>query len=120
MIEAFKSLLNEADKILITTHKSPDGDAVGSSVACYEFLKACGKNPFVLLPDTPSQNLMPFLNGVDYCFYEDGFDYSSFELVFCLDYNHIFRVGEEMSTIFEGLHIGGPSRRLSFIFGHSS
>ena len=26
-----------------------------------------------------------------------------FELVFCLDYNHIFRVGEDMSLIFEGL-----------------
>tara|TARA_Y100001933_G_C18993987_1_gene561729 strand:+ start:215 stop:1192 length:978 start_codon:yes stop_codon:yes gene_type:complete len=103
MVETFKSLLSNAQEILITTHKSPDGDAVGSSVACYEFLKACGKNPFVLLPDTPSQILMPFLNGVDYGFYEDGFDYSSFELVFCLDYNHTFRVGEEMSTIFEGL-----------------
>ena len=103
MVETFKSFLSESKDILITTHKSPDGDAVGSSVACYEFLRACGKNPVILFPDPPSQNLMPFLNGVDYCFYEDGFDASSFELVFCLDYNHTFRVGEEMSTIFEGL-----------------
>ena len=103
MVETFKSFLSTAQKILITTHKSPDGDAVGSSVACYEFLKACGKKPFILFPDSPSENLMPFLDGVEYSFYEKGFDISSFELVFCMDYNHTFRVGEEMSTIFEGL-----------------
>ena len=47
MIETFKKLLNDADKVLVTSHKSPDGDAVGSSVACYEFLKSIGKDPYL-------------------------------------------------------------------------
>ena len=101
MIETFKSLLKDADKILITTHKSPDGDAIGSAVACYEFLKSIDKSPFILLPDPPASNLMSFLDDTSYSFFGD-FDQnlSDFELVFCLDYNHMYRVGEEMSKIF--------------------
>ena len=30
--------------ILITTHKNPDGDAVGSSLGWYNFLKKLGKS----------------------------------------------------------------------------
>ena len=104
MIETFKNLLSESDRILITSHKSPDGDAIGSSVACYEFLKSIGKEPFILLPDPPAQNLLSFLENVDFSFYKDFvLDYKEFDLVFCLDYNHQYRVGEEMSNIFEEL-----------------
>jgi bifunctional oligoribonuclease and PAP phosphatase NrnA len=104
MIETFKKLLNDANKVLVTSHKSPDGDAIGSSVACYEFLKSIGKSPFILLPDPPASNLMCFLDDVDYSFYANHtIDPSSFDLVFCLDYNHEYRVGEEMSAIFEQL-----------------
>jgi len=101
MIETFKSFLKDADKILITTHKSPDGDAIGSAVACYEFLKSIDKSPFILLPDPPASNLMSFLDDVAYTYFID-FDQSlsDFELVFCLDYNHEYRVGEEMAKIF--------------------
>ena len=40
MIDKIKTALAQSKKLLITTHKSPDGDAIGSSVACYHFLKA--------------------------------------------------------------------------------
>jgi phosphoesterase RecJ-like protein len=38
-------------KILITTHKNPDGDAVGSSLGWYNFLKGMGKSVKVLYRD---------------------------------------------------------------------
>ena len=105
MIETFKSLIAGANKILITSHKSPDGDAIGSSVACYELLKALNKNPYILLPDEPAQNMMSFLEGSEYCFYADHqLDFSTFDLAFCLDYNHEYRVGEEMSVVFNQLN----------------
>ena len=31
--------INKAEKIAIVTHKSPDGDAVGSSLGLYHFLQ---------------------------------------------------------------------------------
>jgi len=104
MIETFKSFIAEAKKVLITTHKSPDGDAIGSAVACYHYMKSQGKSVFILLPDLPSQNVMCFLEGLDYSDYSNfSEDLSAFDLTFCLDYNHDYRVGEEMSKIFEQL-----------------
>ena len=41
--EAF-ALLEEKDNILILTHRTPDGDAVGSMFALYYTLKEMGKN----------------------------------------------------------------------------
>ena len=48
MAELLKSL---SGKILITTHKNPDGDAIGSSVGWRNFLKKLGKNVKVILRD---------------------------------------------------------------------
>lgn len=35
--------IDSAHNILITTHVSPDGDAIGSSLALYHFIKTRGK-----------------------------------------------------------------------------
>jgi len=100
MNNAFLTRINNARKILITTHKSPDGDAIGSSVACAHFLKAQNKEVLILLPDLPAKNLMSFLDDIPFLVYDDFSEQqSSFDLMMCLDYNHTFRVGEEMEKI---------------------
>ncbi len=48
MIDKLKTALAQSKKILITTHKSPDGDAIGSSVAWFHFLKSQGKEASIL------------------------------------------------------------------------
>ncbi len=35
--------INKANSIVILTHENPDGDAIGSSLAMYNILKAYGK-----------------------------------------------------------------------------
>ena len=51
-LEKAAELINSADKICITSHRSPDGDAIGSSLAMYHFLKGIGKeNVQVILPN---------------------------------------------------------------------
>lgn len=35
--------INKANSIVILTHENPDGDAMGSSLALYNALKAYGK-----------------------------------------------------------------------------
>ena len=95
MIETFKKLLQNSNRVLVTSHKSPDGDAVGSSVACYEFLKSIGKEPFVLLPDPPASNLMPYLEGVDYSFYENhNLDFSQFVKI-CTSFSPLSQLWKE-------------------------
>ena len=38
--------------IVITTHRSPDGDALGSSIALYDRLKAKGHNVNIIVPNS--------------------------------------------------------------------
>ena len=44
-------LISNSQTILITCHKSPDGDAIGSSLGWAEFLRARGKDTVVIVPD---------------------------------------------------------------------
>ena len=50
-INAVKELLDKNERILIFSHKNPDGDAVGSSLALYQCLKNMGKDVSVVLPN---------------------------------------------------------------------
>ncbi len=40
----FKALLKKSNNIVIVTHYNPDGDAMGSSLALYNYLAKVGKN----------------------------------------------------------------------------
>ena len=44
-------LISTAETILITCHKSPDGDAIGACLGWAEYLRAIGKDPVVVVPD---------------------------------------------------------------------
>lgn len=47
----FKALLKKSDNIVIVTHFNPDGDAMGSSLALYNYLQKTGKNVSVITPN---------------------------------------------------------------------
>jgi len=47
----FKALLKKSDNIVIVTHFNPDGDAMGSSLALYNYLLKTGKNVSVITPN---------------------------------------------------------------------
>ncbi|MBW2263981.1 MAG: DHH family phosphoesterase [Deltaproteobacteria bacterium] len=48
--DSFLISIREAGSVLLTTHRSPDGDAVGSSLAAAHMLEALGKNVVVWIP----------------------------------------------------------------------
>lgn len=50
-LESIKKYLEEAGKIILTSHIHPDGDAIGSCLALYHFLKREGKEVQVVLDD---------------------------------------------------------------------
>ena len=50
-ISAAKELIYEAQKIAIITHTSPDGDAMGSALGMFQFLKQLDKDATVVFPD---------------------------------------------------------------------
>ncbi|HKT68286.1 MAG TPA: hypothetical protein VJP83_02560, partial [Terriglobales bacterium] len=49
-----KEVLNEIgrrDRFLLTSHARPDGDAVGSVLACWQMLRRLGKQAQVVMAD---------------------------------------------------------------------
>ena len=49
--QKLKKALKNAQNIVIVTHWSPDGDAMGSSLGLYHFLVKMGKKPQVVVPN---------------------------------------------------------------------
>lgn len=62
-IEKFKRLIEKHDKIVLTCHMRPDGDAIGSSLGLCHLLRALGKEAHVVVPDRLPRSLC-FLPGV--------------------------------------------------------
>ena len=50
-IEHVEKWFEKADDIVIVTHVSPDGDAIGSSLGLYHFLSSQGKTVHVVVPN---------------------------------------------------------------------
>jgi len=102
--EELKALLSHPKKILLTTHKSPDGDAIGSSLALYHYLKAQGHDVYVSVPDD-MPDFLNWLPGSDkfIIFYRRKKKFEEIlnnaDIVFALDYNHFKRTGDEMAKL---------------------
>ena len=92
------NLLNEPKDIVIVGHKNPDGDAVGSCLGLYFFLKKLGHNPTVIVPnDFP--DFLKWLPGSEtILIYEKNSEQSESciseaDLIFTLDFNSLGRIG---------------------------
>ena len=46
-------LINKSSTILVLTHESPDGDAIGSAMAMYQVLKNMNKTVDIVIPEIP-------------------------------------------------------------------
>ena len=105
-------LISDAQTILITCHKSPDGDALGSSLGWAEYLRSLGKEPVVIVPDQYPDFLLWTPNTekiVRYDKHREKCDmlFKIADLVFCLDYNTPSRV-EDM----EQALVSSPAARV--------
>lgn len=98
-IFAIQQLLATPKKIAIIPHRSPDGDAMGSTLALYHFLLKLNHQAVVIAPnDFP--NFLAWLPGSEtVLIYENDKEKCSkiileSEIVFCLDFNALHRTGE--------------------------
>ena len=92
-------LISDAQNIIITCHKSPDGDALGSSLGLAEYLRQLGKESTIIVPDQYPDFLSWMPNTekiVRYDKHKERCDllFRIADLVFCLDYNTPSRVDE--------------------------
>lgn len=99
-------------KIVITMHQKPDGDAMGAALGLFHFLKKLGHDAVVVSPT----NWAKFLNWIPGC--KQVFDFEkniakvqpvveSASLIFCLDFNAFHRTKkmEEVLLNYSGTRI---------------
>ncbi|MCT4582949.1 MAG: DHH family phosphoesterase [Flavobacteriales bacterium] len=101
----YEKLAEQKQQIIITSHRSPDGDAIGSSLALYHYLVKKGHDVQVVVPDA-FPDFIAWLPGTDRILvYDDQKDkvetaIANATIVFCLDYNDLSRIGE-LATVVE-------------------
>ena len=105
-------LISNANNILITCHKSPDGDAIGATLAWAEYLTSIGKEPTMIVPDQFPDFLTWLPNSqkiVRYDRHREKCDmlFKIADLIFCLDYNTPSRVDEMEQSL-----VNSPANRV--------
>lgn len=98
-IQAIQLLLSTPKKIAIIPHRSPDGDAMGSTLGLYHFLLKNNHQPVVISPNE-FPDFLAWLPGSETVkiFEKDKKNCTKIlekaELIFTLDFNALHRVGE--------------------------
>ena len=97
--------IQAASYIVITAHKSADGDSIGSSLGLLHFIEKLGKKAVICHPDK-APDFLYWLDTTNILLMEDNPEevaaaIKKADLIFCLDYNTISRVGPEMQVLLE-------------------
>lgn len=96
--------IDKASKIVISTHVSPDGDAIGSSLGLWHYLKNSGKDVTIVVPNDFPQ-FLKWMPGVeDIVIFDKNEEEASkiseaADLFFCLDYNEPHRTAMYKDTL---------------------
>jgi phosphoesterase RecJ-like protein len=98
-ILAIQELLSTPKKVAIIPHRSPDGDAMGSTLGLYHFLKKLNHEVVVIAPNEFPDFLSWLPSSEQVLIYEKDKEKASAiileaDLVFTLDFNALHRTGE--------------------------
>ncbi len=94
--EEYLEELSRPKKIIITTHHKPDGDALGSSLGLYHWLKGKGHEVNVVLSSDFPDFLSWMPGFADLIYFPDQPEesqklFDEAEIIFCLDYSALSR-----------------------------
>jgi len=98
-IATVKSIFSKAQKIVIVPHKNPDGDAIGSTLALYGFLRGKGQQVHIIAPNDHPKFLKWMPGNGDIINFEWETQRAQRLLqeatvIFTLDFNDLSRVGQ--------------------------
>ena len=99
-----KNLITYPKRVVITTHRGPDGDAMGSSLAMFHFLNKIGHSVNVITPNGYANFLHWMPGNKDVLIYEENEQKAQeitkdADLIFLMDFSHISRIADFADTI---------------------
>ena len=92
------SVISSAQHVVLLTHQSPDGDAMGSSLAMYHYIKSLDKEAQVIVPNA-FPDFLAWMPGADTVLFYDAqtaeanSSLEEADLVICTDFNAPSRIG---------------------------
>ena len=100
-----RSLIADADSIVLCCHQNADGDALGAMLGWGEVLRQMGKDPLMVVPDQYPDYLLWLPNTEKVVRYDKRRDYVNTvlkiaDLVFCLDFNSDKRHDDMADALF--------------------
>lgn len=103
-IDAVKGIMDAGKRFVVLSHKNPDGDAVGSSLALCHYLRSQGKECAVVLPNSFPEFLSWLPSADDVLFYDSSKEsandlFVSADAFFCLDFNLLSRIGDAGAAV---------------------
>jgi len=103
-LDTIDRLISASEHIVICCHKSPDGDALGSSLAWAEYIGYMGKSSNVIIPDAYPNFLQWLPNNEKLLRYDKHKElademFQKADLIFCLDFNATSRVDEMQQAL---------------------
>lgn len=105
-IDHFKKWFDRANKFVIIVHVAPDGDAIGASLGLWHFLNTQNKNAYVIAPNAYPEFLRWMPGSKDILLYDRYKEFADkliaeADVICCLDFNGIKRIGEMADAISE-------------------
>lgn len=104
-VQSLADLLSHPKKVVILSHRHPDGDALGSSLAWKSYLEKKGHPVSFISPTSFTANLkwIPGTDDIVVCEYGKGWKkcealITEAEVIFCLDFNAVSRL-ENMAAL---------------------
>ena len=99
-----RSLINNAENIVLCCHMNADGDALGAMLGWAEVLKSLGKEPLVVAPDQYPDYLQWLPNSEKIVRYDKRKEYINTvlkiaDLIFCLDFNSLLRTDAMLESL---------------------
>ncbi|MDB5030613.1 DHH family phosphoesterase [Mucilaginibacter sp.] len=96
---SLNKLLAQPQKIVITTHHKPDGDAMGSSLGLYNYLIQQGHHAKVIAPTDYPEFLSWMPGNGEVIIYTENIQQAAdliadADLIFCLDFNALNRIND--------------------------
>ena len=111
-IDHFVKWFERAEKIVIVSHISPDGDAVGSSLGLWHFFTSQDKTANVIVPNAFPDFLKWMPGSKDILLYDKYKDFADrliaeADIICCLDFNDIHRIDAMGDAV-----LASPARKI--------